>query len=119
MEPSSSPFGLPEIAAIPQTTPMSERRRLAAKGRLLAEHCLDGGGTACVLGFVEHCLGKSPPQLDVVVDLWRELRRDYEQFDKAEDAADDQRHALLHELLQGLTSRLHSALSRCADAERP
>jgi hypothetical protein len=119
MEPTSSPFGLPAIAAILQTTPMSERRRLVAKGRLLAEHCLDGGGTICVLGFVEHCLGKSPPQLDVVVELWQELRRDYEQRDKSADAAGDQRRALLHELLQGLTSRLHSALSRCADAERP
>jgi hypothetical protein len=119
MEPSSSPFGLPEVAAIPQTTPMSERRRLVAKGQVLTEHCLDGGGTACVLGFVEHCLGKSPPQLDVVVDLWRELRRDYEQRDRSEDAAGDQRRALLHELLQGLTWRLHSALSRFADAERP
>ena len=119
MEFSSSRFDLPATAAIPQTTPLSERRRLVAKGQLLAEHCLDGGGTACVLGFVEHCLGKSPPQLDVVVDLWRELRQDYEQLDKSEEAAGDQRRALLHELLQGLTSRLHSALSRCADAERP
>jgi len=71
-----------------------------------------------VLGFVEHCIGKSPPQLDVVVDLWRELRRDYEQLDNSEDAADDKRRALLHELLQGLTSRLHSALSRFPDAEQ-
>jgi hypothetical protein len=114
----SSSCDLPEVAAIPQTTPVSERRRLAAKGQLLTEHCLDGGGTACVLGFVEHCLGQSPPQLDVVVDLWRHLLRDYEQLDKSEDAAGDQRRALLHELLQGLTSRLHSALSRCPDAER-
>jgi hypothetical protein len=119
MDFSSSPFDLPEVAAIPQTTPMSERRRLVAKGQLLAEHCLDGGGTACVLGFVDHCLGKSPPQLDVVMDLWRELLRDYEQLDKSEDAADEQRHALLHELLQGLTSRLHSALSRSPDASGP
>jgi hypothetical protein len=118
MEFSSSPCDLPEVAAIPQTTAGSERRRLVAKGQLLAEHCLDGGGTACVLGFVEHCLGKSPPQLDVVVDLWRELRRDYEQFDNFEDAADDQRRALLHELLQGLTSRLLSALSCCPNAEQ-
>ena len=118
MDFSSSPFDLPEVAAMPQTTPLSERRRLMAKGRLLAEHCLDGGGTACVLGFVEHCIGKSPPQLDVVVDLWRELRRDYEQFDNSEDAADDKRRALLHELLQGLTSRLHSALSRFPEAEQ-
>jgi hypothetical protein len=58
MEFSNSRFDLPEGAAIPQTTPLSERRRLVAKGRLLAEHCLDGGGTACVLGFVEHCLGQ-------------------------------------------------------------
>jgi hypothetical protein len=118
MDFSSSPFDLPEVTAIPQITPLSERRRLVAKGRLLAEHCLDGGGTTCVLGFVEHCIGKSPPQLDVVVDLWRELRRNYEQFDNSEDATDDQRRALLHELLHGLTLRLHSALSRYPDAER-
>jgi hypothetical protein len=53
-----------------------------------------------------------------VVDLWRELRRDYEQFDNSEHAADDKRRALLHELLQGLTSRLHSVLSRFPDTEQ-
>jgi hypothetical protein len=62
------------------STPQAERQRLVAKGKFLAEHCLAEGHTDCVLGFVDHCLGQSPPQLDVVVDLWNDLRQSYEQL---------------------------------------
>jgi hypothetical protein len=96
----------PDGFEVPQTTPQAERQRLVAKGKFLAEHCLDDGQTDCVLGFVEHCMGKSPPQLDVVIDLWRDLQQDYVKRHAAAVVADEQRLALLHALLQDITSRL-------------
>ena len=108
MSADGQPAVFPDGGEIPQTTPRPERQRLAAKGRLLAEHCLDGGGTACVLGFVEYCLGKSPPRLDVVVDLWQYLCREQDRLSRSQDQL---RYAMLRELLQDVTSRLKSALA--------
>ncbi len=107
-----------ESREIPQTTPRPERQRLAAKGQMLAEHCLEGGGTACVIGFVEHCLGKSPPQLDVILDLWRELHQEYARRLGAAQVEDAQRLVLLQELLHGVTSGLNDALRRMTDPGR-
>jgi hypothetical protein len=107
-----STIALLDGVAIPQTTPQVERRRLVAKGKFLAEHCLDDGHTDCVLGFVDYCLGKSPPQLDVIVDLWRDLHWDYEQLLGAAVVKDEQRAALLQELLRDVASRLKDAV-RC------
>jgi hypothetical protein len=95
---------------VPQTTPRAERQRLVSKGKFLAEHCLDDGHTDCVLGFVEHCLGKSPAQLDVIMDLWGDLRQEYTRLQANAVVEDTQRLALLDELLQDLTSRLMHAL---------
>jgi hypothetical protein len=87
----------------PYITPPAERRRLVAKGQRLAAHCLESGSTACVLGFVEHCLGRSPPQLDVVVALWRALRRDAGSLDPASCAR-------LRDLLAAMAARIAQAL---------
>jgi hypothetical protein len=114
MSTESQPFAFLDTAAIPQTTPRPERRRLAAKGQMLAEHCLDGGGTACVIGFVGHCLGKSPPQLDVVVDLWLHLCREQDQLSRSQEQP---RYALLHELLQEVTSRLKNVMASVNGSE--
>jgi hypothetical protein len=95
---------------VPRTTPQAERQRLLSKGQLLAEHCLDDGHADCVLGFVEHCLGKSPAQLDVVMDLRGDLRREYARLRAHAAAEDARRLALLDELLQDMTSRLMHAL---------
>jgi hypothetical protein len=105
-----STIELPDGVEIPQTTPQVERQRLVAKGKFLAAHCLDDGHTDCVLGFVDSCLGKSPPQLDVVVDLWRDLRQHSEQLLEGAAVEDEQRAVLLQELLQDVTSRLMKAL---------
>jgi hypothetical protein len=110
-----STIELPDGVEIPQTTPRVERQRLVAKGKFLAEHCLSDGHTDCVLGFVEHCLGKSPPQLDVVVDLWSDLRQDYEQLLGATAVEAEQRAVLLQELLQDVTSRLKDAVRRMTE----
>lgn len=100
---------------VPQTTPRSERQRLASKGKFLAEHCLDDGHTDCVLGFVDHCLGKSPAQLDVVVDLWMALRQDLEQMLTAAERRDEARAVWLQALLHDVTVRLDDAVSRMPD----
>jgi hypothetical protein len=93
-------------ATVPQTTPRHERQRLIAKGQMLAEHCLDNGENACVIGFVEHCLGQSPPHLDVIVELWHRLRREQDQF---RDKQEQPRGALLQALLQEIASHLRNA----------
>jgi hypothetical protein len=100
-------FAFPDERAIPQTTPRPVRQRLVAKGQMLAEHCLDGDGTACVIGFVEYCLGKSPPHLDVIADLWKHLYREQDQLTRSPDP---QRYALLQGLLEDVTARLQTAL---------
>jgi hypothetical protein len=99
----------PDGFEVPQTTPQPERLRLVSKGKFLTAHCLDDGHTDCVLGFVEHCLGKSPPQLDVVMDVWRALRQEYEQLLGTTDGAQASRAGLLQELLQDVMSRLAKA----------
>jgi hypothetical protein len=101
----------PDDYEVPQTTPRAERQRLVSKGKFLAEHCLDDGHRDCVLGFVEHCLGQSPPQLDVVVDLWRDLRQEHEQLLGTTEVVDEPRAVLLQALLQDVTSRLMNALT--------
>jgi hypothetical protein len=74
---------------------------------MLAEHCLDNGENACVIGFVEHCLGQSPPHLDVIVELWHHLRREQDQL---RDEQEQPRGALLQALLQEIASRLRHAV---------
>jgi hypothetical protein len=96
----------PQSFEVLQTTPPAERRRLVAKGNFLAEHCLADGHTDCVLGFVDHCLGKSPPQLDVVADLWKDLRRAYAQWLHDASCCDERHGVLLRELLTEVASRL-------------
>jgi hypothetical protein len=108
MSTTESSFAFPDAAAIPQTTPRPERQRLVAKGQMLAEHCLDGGGTACVIGFVEYCLGKSPPHLDVIADLWMHLCREQDQLTRTQDP---QRYTLLQGLLADVTARLQTTLT--------
>jgi hypothetical protein len=100
----------PDDFEVPQTTPQAERQRLVSKGKFLAEHCLDDGHTDCILGFVEHCLGKSPAQLDVVMDLWGDLRQEYARLQAKAVVEDARCLALLDELLQDMTSRLMRAL---------
>jgi hypothetical protein len=73
---------------------------------MLAEHCLDSGENACVIGFVEHCLGQSPPHLDVIVELWHHLRREQDQLRGTQEQP---RGALLQALLQEIISRLRNA----------
>ena len=96
---------LPTHTTVPQTTPRQERRRLVAKGQVLAEHCLDSGEHACVIGFVEHCLGLSPPRLDVIVELWHHLCREQDQLRARQEQP---RGALLQALLQEIASRLRN-----------
>lgn len=91
---------------VPQTTPRRERQRLVAKGQMLAEYCLDSGENACVIGFVEHCLGQSPPHLDVIVELRHYLSREQDQLRGTQEQP---RGALLQALLQEITSRLRNA----------
>jgi hypothetical protein len=97
---------LPDHTAVPQTTPRQERQRLVAKGQMLAEHCLDSGENACVIGFIEYCLGQSPPHLDVIVDLWHHLRREQDQLRGGQEQP---RWALLQGLLQEIALRLRNA----------
>ena len=104
---------------LPQTTPRSERQRLVFKGKFLVEHCLDDGHTDCMLGFVQHCLGKSPAQLDVVADLWRALRQDLEHVLTATERRDEARVVLLQALLHDVTVRLDDAVSRMPDVTGP
>jgi hypothetical protein len=99
-------FTASDHATVPQTTPRQERQRLVAKGQMLAEHCLDNGENACVIGFVEHCLGQSPPRFDVIVELWHRLRREQDQL---RDKQEQPRGALLQALLQEITLRLRNA----------
>lgn len=106
---------LPGGVEIPQITPRAERQRLVAKGKFLAEHCLVAGHTDCVLGFIEHCLGKSPPQLDVVMELWNALRQENVQLCGAVEMEDEQRLALLRELIQDVTSLLQDVMRRMTD----
>jgi hypothetical protein len=94
-------------ATVPQTTPQQERQRLVAKGQMLAEHCLDNGENACVIGFVEHCLGQSPPHLDVIMELWHLLRREQ---DLQRDTQEQPRGILLQALLHEIASRLRHAV---------
>jgi hypothetical protein len=101
----------PDGFEVPLTTPRPERLQLVSKGKFLMAHCLDDGHTDCVLGFVEHCLGKSPPQFDVVLEVWRALRQEYEQLLGASDGAQASRAVLLQELCQDVTSRLAKALT--------
>jgi hypothetical protein len=110
-----STIELPDGDKGPQTTPQAERQRLVAKGKFLAEHCLSDGHTDCVLGFVEHCLGKSPPRLDVIVELWRDLRQDYERRLGTAEIGDEQRAELLQQLLQDMTSQLKEAVRRMTE----
>lgn len=77
-----------------------------------SEHCLDAGGTAGLIGFIEHCLGQSPPQFDVVMDLWRELRHDYDQLSASEGVEPAPRRVLLEDILRHLMSHLKQALAR-------
>ena len=99
----------PDGFEVPQTTPEAERQRLVSKGKFLAEHCLDDGHTGCVLGFIEHCLGKSPAQLDVAMELWKDLRRQSDQPLAAAELEDERRAVLLQELLHDVTRRLVEA----------
>jgi hypothetical protein len=108
----------PDGYEVPNTTLRAERQRLVSKGQFLAEHCLDDGHMDCVLGFVDHCLGKSPPQLDVVADLWAKLRQEHEQLSAGTNAADEPRAVLLRELLEEVASRLTHALTP-RDPEAP
>ena len=99
---------LPDDTTVPQTTSRQERQRLVAKGQMLAEHCLDSGENACVIGFVEYCLGQSPPHLDVIMELWHHLRREQ---DRLRGNQEPPRGALLEALLQDITSRLSTIMA--------
>jgi hypothetical protein len=101
-------LALPDDTTVPQITPQQERQRLVAKGQMLAEHCLDSGENACVIGFVEHCLGQSPPHLDVIVELWHHLSREQDQLRGQQEQP---RRALLQGLLQEIASRLKHAVA--------
>lgn len=111
-------FELPRDLMPPESTPDPERRRLVAKGQRLAEHCLDEGSPSCIVGFIEHCLGQSPPQLDVIVDLWHALRRDYDRIG-AGDVELEHRALLLKNILQHMTPLLQQALSGRRGEPRP
>jgi hypothetical protein len=111
-------LALPDGTTVPQTTPRQERQRLVAKGQMLAEHCLDSGENACVIGFVDYCLGQSPPHLDVIMELWHHLSREQDQPGGTQEQP---RGALLQGLLREIASRLRhaTALVRAGKAVPP
>ena len=54
----------------------SERARLATKGRVLFEHCLERRSEVCVVGFLEHRLSVQPAETGFVAEMIGWLTRE-------------------------------------------
>jgi hypothetical protein len=75
------------VCRINFTTPDKERAYYLEKAKNLYEYCLSKDDQRCVLGFVEHHLGKEPEESDVVHDLLAFLAEEMMRLNKEKRAA--------------------------------
>lgn len=74
------------IRSINFVTPNEQREYYKQKARLLYQQCVSKDDQQCVLGFVEHHLGKEPEASDVVHDLLAMLAEEMLRLNKEKRA---------------------------------